>query len=178
MFPYPSAKCTSEDPSPVGVSVTLSSSVVFFEPPLVARWDASGTNTSIQNKPELYLKHLCFVCLSTDKQWRTDGITDISFKEAEAKISFKMETFLPFVLMQKTYINLPFQSWELQPLGPSSARFSINGPLFDLSITVQVTQTAARVVWSLLLHDPQWAPHPSCGNTALNATHCTTTKLL
>lgn len=73
----------------------------------------------------------------SDTQWRTDGVTDVSFEEAGAKISFRMETFQPFVLMQKTYVNLPFKSWELRPLGQDSARFSISGSLFNLSITVQ-----------------------------------------
>uniref|UniRef100_A0A3Q3F400 Dynein axonemal intermediate chain 7 n=1 Tax=Kryptolebias marmoratus TaxID=37003 RepID=A0A3Q3F400_KRYMA len=111
VFPYPTAQSSSEEPSLVGVSVTLPNSVVFCEPPHVARWDAQ------------------------DKQWRMDGITDVSFEQAEAKVSFKAETFQPFVLMQKTYVNLPFQSWELRPLGQDSARLSVNGALFNLSIT-------------------------------------------
>ncbi|XP_037837308.1 dynein intermediate chain CFAP94, axonemal [Kryptolebias marmoratus] len=113
VFPYPTAQSSSEEPSLVGVSVTLPNSVVFCEPPHVARWDAQ------------------------DKQWRMDGITDVSFEQAEAKVSFKAETFQPFVLMQKTYVNLPFQSWELRPLGQDSARLSVNGALFNLSITVK-----------------------------------------
>ncbi|XP_070410538.1 dynein axonemal intermediate chain 7 isoform X2 [Nothobranchius furzeri] len=101
---------------PVGASVTLPDRVVFFEPPHVARLDA------------------------TCEQWRMDGISDIAYEEAEAKLSFSMETFQPFVLMQKTYLNLPFQSWELRPLGRSSALFTIEGALFNLSITIQGNQ--------------------------------------
>ena len=67
-----------------------------------------------------------------------DGITDVSYEEAEAKLSFKMDSFQAFVLMQKTYANLPFQSWELRPLGQDSALFTVNGALLDLSITIQV----------------------------------------
>ena len=66
-----------------------------------------------------------------------DGITDVSYEEAEAKISFKMDSFKAFVLMQETYANLPFQSWELRSLGQDSALFTINGALIDLSITIQ-----------------------------------------
>lgn len=71
-------------------------------------------------------------------QWRMDGITDVSYEEAEDKISFNMDAFHAFVLMQDTYANLPFQSWELRPLGQDSALFTINGALIDLSITIQV----------------------------------------
>jgi len=67
-----------------------------------------------------------------------DGITDVSYEEEEAMISFKMDSFQAFVLMQETYANLPFQSWELRPLGQDSAVFTVNGALFDLSIMIQV----------------------------------------
>lgn len=67
-----------------------------------------------------------------------DGIIDTSYEEEEAKISFKMASFQPFVLMQETYANLPFQSWELRPLGQDSALLTVNGALFDLSITIKV----------------------------------------
>ncbi|XP_042367700.1 dynein axonemal intermediate chain 7 [Plectropomus leopardus] len=121
VFSYPVEKSNLDDNGaltcpPVGVSVTLPDSVIFLEPPQVARWDA------------------------TVKQWRMDGITDVSYEEAEGKISFKMDSFQAFVLMQETYANFPFQSWELRPLGQDSALFTVNGALIDLSITIQGDQ--------------------------------------
>uniref|UniRef100_A0A3Q2XD27 Dynein axonemal intermediate chain 7 n=1 Tax=Hippocampus comes TaxID=109280 RepID=A0A3Q2XD27_HIPCM len=77
----------------VGLSVRLPDTVVFLETPRVGRWDAEG------------------------KYWRTDGISDFSVKE---HVSFKMDSFYPFVLMQHTYANFPFRSWELRPLGKDS----------------------------------------------------------
>ncbi|KAM6895697.1 dynein axonemal intermediate chain 7 [Xenentodon cancila] len=121
VFPYPAGTSHLDDNEPltcppVGVSVTLPGCVLFLETPQVARWDAAG------------------------KQWKTDGITDVLFEEAEAKISFKMDSFQPFVLLQKTYVNLPFQNWELRPLGQDSALFTINGALINLSITIRDNQ--------------------------------------
>ncbi|XP_054481056.1 dynein axonemal intermediate chain 7 [Anoplopoma fimbria] len=118
VFPYPTEKSDLDENEaltcpPVGVTVTLPDSVVFLETPQVAHWDAAV------------------------KQWRMDGITDVSYEEAEARISFNMDSFHAFVLMQDTYANLPFQSWELRPLGQDSALFTINGALIDLSITIQ-----------------------------------------
>uniref|UniRef100_A0A8C9YL25 Dynein axonemal intermediate chain 7 n=1 Tax=Sander lucioperca TaxID=283035 RepID=A0A8C9YL25_SANLU len=118
VFPYPMEKSNLDDNEaltcpPVGVSVTLPDSVVFLEAPQVARWDA---------------------------QWRMDSITDLSYEEEEAKISFKMDFFQPFVLMQETYANLPFLSWELRPLDQDAALFTVNGALIDLSITIQGNQ--------------------------------------
>ncbi|XP_038125819.1 dynein intermediate chain CFAP94, axonemal isoform X2 [Cyprinodon tularosa] len=116
VFPYPTGKPSNEACPPVGVSVTLPDWITNVEPPLVARWDAG------------------------DKQWRWDGITDVSYEKAEAKISFKMETFQTFALMQKTYANLPFQGWELQPLGQDSLLFTIKGAIFDITITIKNDQ--------------------------------------
>ncbi|XP_072311106.1 dynein axonemal intermediate chain 7 [Eucyclogobius newberryi] len=100
----------------VGVSVTIPDNVMFLEKPQVARWDATG------------------------KQWTMDGITEVVCSEEESKISFKMDSFWPFVLVQDTYANFPFQSWELKPLGQDSAVFTIKGALINISITVQGNQ--------------------------------------
>ena len=67
-----------------------------------------------------------------------DGISDVSYEEEEAKMSFKMDSFQAFVLMQETYANLPFLSWELSPLGQDAATFTVNGALIEISITIQV----------------------------------------
>ncbi|XP_029318234.1 LOW QUALITY PROTEIN: dynein axonemal intermediate chain 7 [Cottoperca gobio] len=121
VFPYPMEKSNFDDNevltcSLVGVSVTLPESVVFLETPQVARWDTAV------------------------KQWRMDGIIDMSYDEAESKISFKMDSFQAFVLMQDTYANLPFLSWELRPLGQDSALFTVNGALSELSVRIQGNQ--------------------------------------
>lgn len=67
-----------------------------------------------------------------------DGISDISNERADNKISLKMDSFYAFVLMQETYANLPFKSWELRPLGQDSALFTVNGALINLNIRIQV----------------------------------------
>lgn len=68
-----------------------------------------------------------------------DGITDVSYNKEEGKMSIKMVSFQPLVLLQETYANFPFQSWELRPLGQDVALFTINGALITLSIKIQVT---------------------------------------
>ncbi|XP_070785483.1 dynein axonemal intermediate chain 7 [Enoplosus armatus] len=152
VFPYPMEKSNFDDNKPptcppVGVSVTLPDSVVFLETPQVARWDAAG------------------------KQWRMDGITDVSYEETEAKISFKMDSFQAFVLMQETYANFPFQSWELRPLGQDSALLTINGSLIDLSIMIQGNQVMLQ---SEQERGPshlvgKWMSGPSLQRAMLNA---------
>lgn len=61
------------------------------------------------------------------------------YEKEEGKISIKMASFQPLVLLQETYANFPFQSWELRPLGQDEALFTINGALITLSIKIQVT---------------------------------------
>ncbi|KAM6984777.1 dynein axonemal intermediate chain 7 [Aplochiton taeniatus] len=101
---------------PVGVSVGLPDAVLFLEHPHVARWDPTG------------------------QQWRTDCISDISYHAEEKRISFKMDAFYIFTLLQDTYINVPFQSWKLQPLGQDSTIFTIDAAQLDISITIKGNQ--------------------------------------
>ncbi|CAL9682979.1 unnamed protein product [Knipowitschia caucasica] len=48
-----------------------------------------------------------------------------------------MDFFQPWVFIQNTYANFPFQSWELKPQGQDTAVFTINGACINISIIVQ-----------------------------------------
>lgn len=138
MFSYPTDEKEEATSPPISVSLTLPDSNIFLETPQVARWDVAGranSNTLFHNSSNMRILNIVF---HLGKQWRMDGITDVSCEKDKAKISFKMDSFWPIVLMQETYANFPFQSWELRPLGQDSALFTINGALIDLSITIQV----------------------------------------
>ncbi|XP_034019519.1 protein CASC1 isoform X2 [Thalassophryne amazonica] len=121
VFPYPMrsqgySSVSMDVDDPVGVSVTVPDSVVLLKPPKVARWEAA------------------------EKQWRMDGIKELTYEEAEAKVTFKMDSFYTFTLIQETYANFPFRSWELRPLGQDSALFTVRGALIELSIAIQGSQ--------------------------------------
>ncbi|XP_030639455.1 dynein axonemal intermediate chain 7, partial [Chanos chanos] len=128
IFPYPtdpsgmnsaSAKLdeiNTVSSQPAGVTVTLPECVLFLEEPLVAHWDSDG------------------------QHWRTDNISDISYDASARSVSFGMKEFCAFTLLQEAHANMPFQSWELRPLGKDSALFTITGALIELSITVQDNQ--------------------------------------
>ncbi|CAB1345768.1 unnamed protein product [Coregonus sp. 'balchen'] len=73
-------------------------------------------------------------CLTLSCCWRTPRWPAGTLK-AERKISFKMDTFYAFTLLQDSYANMPFQSWELRPLGQDSAL---------LTITAALTETQER----------------------------------
>ncbi|XP_043989814.1 dynein axonemal intermediate chain 7 [Gambusia affinis] len=160
VFPYPPEKPKNEenfdDPtetpkneacSPAGVCVVLPEWVIFMEMPLVARWDAE------------------------DARWRKDGITNVSYKEAEGQIYFEMESFQIFTLMHNTFANFPFQGWELRPLGQNSAIFTVKGALIEISITIKNSQCMLRLVQrSGLSHlVGQWMSAPALQKAMLKA---------
>uniref|UniRef100_A0A671M7W8 Dynein axonemal intermediate chain 7 n=1 Tax=Sinocyclocheilus anshuiensis TaxID=1608454 RepID=A0A671M7W8_9TELE len=101
---------------PVGVTVALPDSILFLEDPPVAHWDPIG------------------------QHWRADCISEASYDAETHSISFKMNTFSAFTLLQESYANMPFQSWELRPLGQDSTLFTITGALIEVSITVKGKQ--------------------------------------
>ncbi|MCJ8742982.1 hypothetical protein PDJAM_G00088460 [Pangasius djambal] len=126
-FPYPSEQPHSsvsgklEDSStlsypPVGVTVVLPESAIFMQEPQVARWDPVG------------------------QHWRTDCIAETSYNSEAHSISFKMDAFYAFTLLQETHVNMPFQCWELRPQGQDSVTLTITAALTEVSISVQGNQ--------------------------------------
>nr|XP_015207529.1 PREDICTED: protein CASC1 isoform X2 [Lepisosteus oculatus] len=98
---------------PVGVTISLPDSVTFLEDPQVARWDGTG------------------------HQWKTDRISDVKYDKEAKKIYFKMDTFYIFTLMQDSYVNMPFQFWELRPLGLNTALFTVTAAISEVEITIK-----------------------------------------
>ncbi|XP_061106681.1 dynein axonemal intermediate chain 7, partial [Conger conger] len=111
----PKEEETSSSP-PLGITMTLPDSVIFLEDPMVTCWDPTALH------------------------WRRDGATDVTYDEPARTISFKTDSFRTFTLMQDSYANVPFQSWELRPLGLDSALLTINAGLTEVSITVKASQ--------------------------------------
>lgn len=147
MFPYPLERSDmdKEEQSTgplLGVSVALPDSIIFLEDPHVARWDDAGR--SHQNNQLVQKTPKCPVHFHPEKQWRLDGFANVSYEKEEAKISIKMASFHPLVLLQETYVNFPFQNWELRPLGQDEALFTINGALINLGIKIQVTDNHSK----------------------------------
>ncbi|XP_069764549.1 dynein axonemal intermediate chain 7 isoform X2 [Narcine bancroftii] len=97
----------------VGITIKLPPRALFFEQPKPARWDATGV------------------------QWRTDGIHNVTF-EAETKLlSFKMDTFNTFTLIQRNYVNMPFQSWEIKPVAENEALLTVVAALTTVEIRIK-----------------------------------------
>ncbi|XP_075754692.1 dynein axonemal intermediate chain 7 isoform X3 [Pelodiscus sinensis] len=118
MYPYPPESEESNDATypRIGVTLRLLDSVIFFEEPLVARWDSAG------------------------KQWRTDGINDIKYKMKEKQISFDMDAFYTITLIQDAHLNMPYQSWELRPTGTDELLFTVVTAFAEVQMQIKGNQ--------------------------------------
>nr|XP_018669746.1 axonemal 84 kDa protein isoform X1 [Ciona intestinalis] len=109
----PSKTPLEQQQPPIGLTFALPSNVMFFEEPQVASWDSS------------------------DKHWKTSGITDTNFDEENRKLLFKTQEFGTFCLMQDSHLNMPFQSWELKPKGTNSTVLTITAAIAEVEIEVK-----------------------------------------
>ncbi|XP_048682147.1 dynein axonemal intermediate chain 7 isoform X5 [Caretta caretta] len=117
-YPYPPESEETEDATypRIGVTLRLLDSVIFFEEPVVARWDSAG------------------------KQWRTDGISDIKYKMKEKQISFEMDAFYTITLLQDAHLNMPYQSWELRPNGTDELLFTVVTAFAEVQMQIKGNQ--------------------------------------
>ncbi|XP_072047400.1 LOW QUALITY PROTEIN: dynein axonemal intermediate chain 7 homolog [Amphiura filiformis] len=98
---------------PVGVTLKLPDNVLFSEEPQMAYWSHDR------------------------KQWRLDGFVDVKFDEESRMLSFKTVNFGPLACIQDKHINMPFQSWELRPIGADHARFTIIAAIIEAEIEIK-----------------------------------------
>lgn len=98
---------------PIAVSFKLPTNVFYAEEPKVARWDAER------------------------KEWRTDGIEVTKFDEEKRVLHFRTSVFGTLGFLQDFHINMPFQQWELRPLGTRSCRLNIIASINEVAIQVK-----------------------------------------
>ncbi|XP_062990586.1 dynein axonemal intermediate chain 7 [Elgaria multicarinata webbii] len=117
-YPYIAMCEEGEDPlsTTVGITVRLLDSVIYFEEPLIARWDPEG------------------------KYWRTDEIGEVVYNMKEKAISFKMNGFFTVTMLQDAHLNMPYQSWELRPNAIDEAVFSILSTFAEVQIQIKDNQ--------------------------------------
>uniref|UniRef100_A0A2K6GBM9 Dynein axonemal intermediate chain 7 n=1 Tax=Propithecus coquereli TaxID=379532 RepID=A0A2K6GBM9_PROCO len=116
-YKYPPETTEEYDPEnvfpPIDVTLEVHENVIFFEDPMVVRWDAEG------------------------KHWRTDGISNVSYNQEERLITFCLETFGPVTLIQDTHINMPYQSWELRPLDVNKVLLIVTTVFTEIQIQIK-----------------------------------------
>nr|XP_030686413.1 protein CASC1 isoform X2 [Globicephala melas] len=98
---------------PIEVMLEVHENVIFFENPMVARWDAEG------------------------KHWKTDGISNVSYKSEDRLITFSLDTFGPVTLIQDAHVNMPYQSWELRPLDVNKVLLTVTTVFTEIQIQIK-----------------------------------------
>ncbi|KFQ86703.1 Protein CASC1, partial [Phoenicopterus ruber ruber] len=100
-YTYPPEEAEDATHAPIQITLGLSDSVMYFEDPVVARWDPAG------------------------QQWRTDGISNMTYETQEKSITFEMDAFYTIALLQDAHLNMPYRAWELRPTGTDEALLTV-----------------------------------------------------
>ncbi|XP_028613333.1 protein CASC1 isoform X1 [Grammomys surdaster] len=87
---------------------------------------------------ELEMK-LLSEAVSADKLWRSDGISSVYYNRDDRLLTFSMDTLGPVTLIQDAHINMPYQSWELSPIGNNKAVIIVKTVFIELQIHIKET---------------------------------------
>lgn len=98
--------------------------------------------TISMNLPEHYyfldVESLQLAIWDSDKMiWRTNGLKDVTFDLSGRTVSFQTLLFAPMAIMTDIYINFPYQSWELLPLGLNHTHLHIIGGVVEITISIK-----------------------------------------
>ncbi|NXC67477.1 CASC1 protein, partial [Anhinga anhinga] len=115
-YPYPPEGAENATHPPIQITLRLSDSVMYFEDPVIARWDPAG------------------------QQWRTDGISNIRYETQDKIITFEMGAFYTIALLQHAHLNMPYQAWELQPAGTDEALLTVTTVFATIQIQIKGNQ--------------------------------------
>ncbi|XP_053798952.1 dynein axonemal intermediate chain 7-like isoform X3 [Vidua chalybeata] len=74
------------------------------------------------------------------QQWRTDGISKITYEAEEKSITFSMGAFYTVALLQDAHLNLPYQAWELHPAGVDEGLFTVTAVFATIQIQIKDNQ--------------------------------------
>ncbi|KAM6383690.1 dynein axonemal intermediate chain 7 isoform 3-T3 [Alca torda] len=112
-YPYPPEEAEEAAHPPIHITLKLSDHVMYFEDPVIARWDPAG------------------------QQWRTDGISNITYKNQEKSITFEMDAFYTIALLQDAHCNMLYHAWELRPTGMDEALLRVTTAFATVQIQIK-----------------------------------------
>ncbi|NWY13823.1 CASC1 protein, partial [Aphelocoma coerulescens] len=116
VYPYSPGEAEDGTQAAVQITLRLPDNVIYFEAPVVAQWDPAG------------------------QQWRTDGISNITYEAQERSITFGMGAFYTVAFLQDAHLNLPYQAWELQPTGVDEGLFTVTAVFATIQIQIKDNQ--------------------------------------
>ncbi|XP_035166813.1 protein CASC1 isoform X2 [Oxyura jamaicensis] len=120
-YRYPPEESDDAPYPPIQITLSLSDNVIYCEEPVIARWDPAG------------------------QQWRTDGISNITY-ETQKSITFEMGAFYTIALLQNVHLNMPYQAWELRPMGINEALLTVTTVFAEVQIQIKGNQCMVAAV--------------------------------
>uniref|UniRef100_A0A8V0YUQ8 Dynein axonemal intermediate chain 7 n=1 Tax=Gallus gallus TaxID=9031 RepID=A0A8V0YUQ8_CHICK len=121
-YPYPPQESEDTPHPPIQITLGLPDSVIYWKEPMIARWDPAG------------------------KQWRTDGISNITYETQEGNITFEIDAFYTIAFLQDIHLNMPYQAWELRPTSTDEAVFVITAVFAEVQIQIKGNQCMLAAV--------------------------------
>ncbi|KAM9247365.1 dynein axonemal intermediate chain 7 isoform 1-T1 [Leptosomus discolor] len=115
-YPYPPEEAEDATHPPIQITLRLSDNVMYFEDPVIARWDPAG------------------------RQWRTDGISNVTYETQDKRVTFEMGAFSTVALLQDAHLNMPYQAWELRPTGTDEALLTVTAVFATIQIQIKGNQ--------------------------------------
>ncbi|NWW93221.1 CASC1 protein, partial [Rhynochetos jubatus] len=115
-YPYPPEEAGGATHPPVQITLRLPDTVMYFQDPVIARWDPAG------------------------QQWRTDGISNVTYQSQERRVAFVMAAFYTIALLQDAHLNMPYQAWELRPTAVDEALFVVTTGFATVQIQIKGSQ--------------------------------------
>ncbi|NXI23058.1 CASC1 protein, partial [Sterrhoptilus dennistouni] len=116
VYPYSPDEAEDGPQAAVQITLRLPDNVIYFQVPVVARWDPAG------------------------QQWRTDGISSTTYEAEEKSITLGMGAFYTVALLQDAHLNLPYQAWELHPTGVDEGLFTVTAVFATIQIQIKDNQ--------------------------------------
>ncbi|XP_014812507.1 PREDICTED: protein CASC1 isoform X6 [Calidris pugnax] len=115
-YTYPPEEAEDATHPPIQITLGLSDDVIYFKDPVIARWDPAG------------------------QQWRTDGISNITYKTQEKSLTFEMDAFYTVALLQDAHCHMLYQAWELRPTGMDEALLIVTTVFATIQIQIKVSE--------------------------------------
>ncbi|XP_053834281.1 LOW QUALITY PROTEIN: dynein axonemal intermediate chain 7-like, partial [Vidua macroura] len=132
VYPYSPGKAEDGTQEAVQITLRLPDNVIYFKVPVVAQWDPIG------------------------QQWRTDGISKITYEAEEKSITFSMGAFYTVALLQDAHLNLPYQAWELHPAGVDEGLFTVTAVFATIQIQIKDNQ---HMLSSVVVEEEEMLSH-------------------
>ncbi|XP_042690852.1 dynein axonemal intermediate chain 7 isoform X3 [Centrocercus urophasianus] len=121
-YPYPPEESEDTTHPPIQITLALPDSVIFWKEPVIGRWDPAG------------------------QQWRTDGISNVTYEKEEKNITFEIDAFYTIAFLQDIHLNMPYQAWELRPTSTDEAVFVITTVFAEVQIQIKGNQCMLAAV--------------------------------